>query len=198
MGRDKFENEELIRWGFPEDVWFHVDNLSSAHVYLRPKQLSHSVSYDSIPEDVLEECCQLVKQNSIEGCKLGQVQVVWTPWANLKKTRGMDVGQVGFHDDRQVRRRRVERNREIAKRLMKAKIEKNDVNFADLRLARDRHERRKINEAKLAQKREDERARADAIQRQQEREYVDLMRPELMTSNRESQMSAQEYEDNFM
>lgn len=35
MGRDKFENEDLIKYGFPEDVWFHVDNLSSAHVYLR-------------------------------------------------------------------------------------------------------------------------------------------------------------------
>ena len=37
MGKDKFENESLIRYGLPEDVWFHVDNLSSAHVYLRLK-----------------------------------------------------------------------------------------------------------------------------------------------------------------
>jgi len=35
MGFDKHENEELIKWGWPEDVWFHVDKLSSAHVYLR-------------------------------------------------------------------------------------------------------------------------------------------------------------------
>ena len=35
MGFDKHENEELIRWGFEEDVWFHVDKVSSAHVYLR-------------------------------------------------------------------------------------------------------------------------------------------------------------------
>ena len=35
MGRDKFENEELIKHMWPEDVWFHVDDLSSAHVYLR-------------------------------------------------------------------------------------------------------------------------------------------------------------------
>jgi hypothetical protein len=27
MGNDKFENEELIRWGWPEDVWFHVDKV---------------------------------------------------------------------------------------------------------------------------------------------------------------------------
>jgi len=35
MGKDKFENESLIEYSFPHDVWFHVDGLSSAHVYLR-------------------------------------------------------------------------------------------------------------------------------------------------------------------
>ena len=35
MGRDKYENEELIKYGWPEDLWFHVDKMSSAHVYLR-------------------------------------------------------------------------------------------------------------------------------------------------------------------
>ena len=35
QGDDKHENENLIKYGFPEDVWFHVDKLSSAHVYLR-------------------------------------------------------------------------------------------------------------------------------------------------------------------
>ena len=33
-------DEELIRWGWPEDVWFHVDKVSSAHVYLRLKPVS--------------------------------------------------------------------------------------------------------------------------------------------------------------
>jgi len=28
-------DEELLKWGWPEDVWFHVDKVSSAHVYLR-------------------------------------------------------------------------------------------------------------------------------------------------------------------
>ena len=27
MGLDKHENEELIKWGWPEDVWFHVDKV---------------------------------------------------------------------------------------------------------------------------------------------------------------------------
>ncbi len=64
MGRDKHENEDLISYGLPLDVWFHVDNLSSAHVYLR---LPEGVTIEEIPEDTLEDCAQLVKQNSIQG-----------------------------------------------------------------------------------------------------------------------------------
>lgn len=32
-------DEDLIKWGWPEDVWFHVDKVSSAHVYLRLKEV---------------------------------------------------------------------------------------------------------------------------------------------------------------
>lgn len=43
---------------------FHVDNLSSAHVYLR---LPEGDSWDAIPKALLEDCAQLTKANSIEG-----------------------------------------------------------------------------------------------------------------------------------
>lgn len=39
VGRDKHENEHLIKYGWPGDVWFHVEGLSSAHVYFRIKNL---------------------------------------------------------------------------------------------------------------------------------------------------------------
>ena len=70
---------------------FHVDDLSSAHVYLR---LPASNSIEDIAADTLEDCAQLVKANSIQGNKLNNISVVYTPWANLKKTQSMDVGQV--------------------------------------------------------------------------------------------------------
>lgn len=38
QGLDKYENEDLIKHSLPHDVWFHVDALSSAHVYLRLPQ----------------------------------------------------------------------------------------------------------------------------------------------------------------
>ena len=67
MGKDKYENEDLIKYGQPEDVWFHVDDLSSAHVYLRMKP---GMNLDDMSEDLLLDCSALVKANSIQGCKV--------------------------------------------------------------------------------------------------------------------------------
>jgi NFACT protein RNA binding domain len=58
MGRDKHENEDLIRYGLPEDVWFHVDNLSSAHVYLR---MAKGEKLKELAPELIMECCHLVK-----------------------------------------------------------------------------------------------------------------------------------------
>ena len=88
MGKDKFENESLIQWGWPEDVWFHVDNLSSAHVYVR---LKPGQTWEDITEETVRDCAQLVKENSIEGCKKASVTVIYTPWANLRKDGSMAV-----------------------------------------------------------------------------------------------------------
>jgi len=38
----------------------------------------------------------------ISGNKMNNVDVVYTMWDNLKKTAGMDVGQVGFRKDKEV------------------------------------------------------------------------------------------------
>lgn len=72
MGADKYENEDLIRYGLPEDIWFHVDDMSSAHVYLR---LNKNEKLEDVPHSLIHECAQLVKANSIEGCKLKEVTV---------------------------------------------------------------------------------------------------------------------------
>ena len=43
-----------------------------------------------------------IKYIYMTGNKMNNVDVVYTMWANLKKTPGMDVGQVGFHREKQV------------------------------------------------------------------------------------------------
>ncbi|KAF9426713.1 Coiled-coil domain-containing protein 25 [Entomortierella beljakovae] len=122
MGKDKFENEDLIKYGFEEDVWFHVDKLSSAHVYLR---LGPDQTWDNIPQPLLDDLAQLVKANSIEGNKKNNLTIIYTPWANLKKTGDMDVGQVSFKKNNLVKRVHVsERSNEIVNRLNKTKVEK--------------------------------------------------------------------------
>ncbi|PPQ63593.1 hypothetical protein CVT24_004453 [Panaeolus cyanescens] len=122
MGRDKVENEELIKYAWPQDVWFHVDKLSSAHVYLR---MTEGMSWESIPQTLLKDCAQLVKANSIEGNKKDNLTVIYTPADNLKKTGDMAVGQVSFHNDKKVKRVHVaERENPIVNRLNKTKVEK--------------------------------------------------------------------------
>lgn len=39
-----------------------------------------------------------------KGNKLNNIDVVYTPWGNLKKTGGMAVGQVGFHSEKKVKK----------------------------------------------------------------------------------------------
>ncbi|XP_077724869.1 coiled-coil domain-containing protein 25 isoform X6 [Canis aureus] len=135
-------DEDLIKHGWPEDIWFHVDKLSSAHVYLR---LHKGEKIEDIPKEVLMDCAHLVKANSIQGCKMNNVNVVYTPWANLKKTADMDVGQIGFHRQKDVKIVTVEKKvNEILNRLEKTKMER----FPDLAAEKECRDREERNEKK--------------------------------------------------
>lgn len=198
MGLDKFENEELIKYGFPEDIWFHVDKMSSAHVYLRMRK---GQTIDDISEGVLEDCVQLVKANSIQGNKVNNIDVVYTPWQNLKKTAAMDVGQVGFHNNKAVRTVRVEKRiNEVVNRLNRTKVERKP----DLKA-----ERESVNAAERAErklqlrdkKRREEMERLEKEKQAEVRSYKNLMVADKMTSNKEiasTQKTLQELEEDFM
>eukprot|EP01059_Diplonema_ambulator_P033247 TRINITY_DN6874_c0_g1_i1.p1 TRINITY_DN6874_c0_g1~~TRINITY_DN6874_c0_g1_i1.p1 ORF type:complete len:224 (+),score=97.51 TRINITY_DN6874_c0_g1_i1:54-674(+) len=182
VGRDKYENEELIKWGWPEDVWFHVDGHSSAHIYVR---LDKGKTIDDLSEDVIEECCQLTKANSIEGCKLNNVKVVYTPWANLKKTPGMDPGQVGFHKSKEVRSFVVAKKKpEIINPLEKTKREK-EVNLQVEREQRDKEERHEEKMKMLEQKEADKKQREEEKKNADLKNYVGFMDSSNMTSNKD-------------
>ncbi|CAD7925736.1 unnamed protein product [Amoebophrya sp. A25] len=190
-GVDKFENEKLLQNGFPEDLWFHVNDLSSAHVYLRiptgkwrklldicypphgipgkgPEGLSRLTEEDYrkvIPQEIIDEMCTLVKGNSIAGSKQSEVDVVWTPFANLRKDQQtMDTGTVGFVNEKQCFFvRRCPTNRDLLKKLEKSKKDV-DVDLAaklDERLkAEISYRKQKVASAKQAEKaQEKERAR---------------------------------------
>ena len=169
--------------------------MSSAHVYLR---LHPGDTLDSIPPDVVEDCAQLVKFNSIEGNKQSHVSVIYTMWSNLKKTGDMAVGQVSFHNNRAVRRIIVEkRKNEITNRLNKTKKEM----FSDLRAEKEDHLRKLAN----AKKDEERKARKEAIElaekRKKEKEarsYDHIHKSTDMTSNKDYRQDAVDFEDSFM
>lgn len=183
MGLDKYENEHLIRWGWPEDVWFHVDKVSSAHVYLR---LNPGETIETIPHAVIEDAAQLCKANSITGNKMNNVDVVYTMWSNLKKTPSMDVGQVGFHKDKDVFKIRLEKRlNDVINRLNKTKEER-EVNFQEEREKRDDEERKK---AKKEMKEKMQQEKEEKEKRKQEaslRSYDNMFDVSKMTSNQDN------------
>ncbi|CAA2971024.1 coiled-coil domain-containing protein 25 isoform X2 [Olea europaea var. sylvestris] len=172
--------------------------MSSAHVYLR---LHKGQTIDDISEGVLEDCAQLVKANSIQGNKVNNVDIVYTPWQNLKKTASMDVGQVGFHNSKMVRTVRVEKRiNEIVNRLNRTKVERTP----DLKA-----EREAVNAAERAEKKQHirEKKRKEELERLEKekqaelRSYKNLMVAEKMTSNKDiasTKKSLQELEEDFM
>jgi len=213
MGRDKYENEGLIQHGWPIDVWLHVDDLSSAHVYLRPPRsalppitaTSPSVSPDdvigAIPKCVLGDCCQLVKANSIAGAKAASVTICYTGWPNLKKRECMDVGTIGFVNDKAVRLvRNVSRDAEGIKRIEKTRREA----YPDLAAEKEawEEEERAVRRAAAAKARAEEKAAAKAaIADKAARSYDALLDPGSMQTAADigaKYESAAAYEEDFM
>ncbi|KAF8388977.1 hypothetical protein HHK36_025661 [Tetracentron sinense] len=161
---------------------FHVDKMSSAHVYVR---LNKGQTIDDISE----------------GNKVNNIDVVYTPWYNLKKTPSMDVGQVGFHNPKMVRTVRVEKRiNDIVNRLNKTKVERKP----DLKA-----ERESVNAAERAErklqlrdkKRREEMERLEKEKQAEMRSYKGLMVSDKMTSNKQiasANKSLQELEEDFM
>lgn len=180
MGIDKYENEDLIKWGWAEDVWFHVDKLSSAHVYLR---LQPGQTLDDISAAVLEDCAQLVKANSIQGNKMNNIEVVYTMWSNLKKSPSMEVGQVGFHKDKEVRKIKVEKRiNEVVNRLNKTKEERASNLQAEWeeKERQNREDKRRLLREQKDREKEEEKRKKDQAEL---KNYSSLMKVENMKLN---------------
>jgi hypothetical protein len=100
VGVDQFENEDLIKFSgrFMELtnlvlVWYHVDKFSSPHAYIRLDE-----GETTAPPSLAAVACQIVKDGSIDGTKKAAVDVVYTAASNLAKKKGMNPGQVSFHN----------------------------------------------------------------------------------------------------
>lgn len=190
---------------------------------------------DMIPEDVVEDCCQLVKANSIEGpiprsfpidwsplsltlliagSKLNDVKVVYTPWANLKKTQGMEAGAVGFHDEKNKRYRKVVKENVIVNRLKKTKREEKPnlqgschilfhISLPSAHLFSSELQRKRLKEINAAQAEAKRKAAQQEKERQDEKRKRDLQKhyqdgffdEEKMVSNKDL---GSNFEEDFM
>ncbi|WWC89929.1 uncharacterized protein L201_004858 [Kwoniella dendrophila CBS 6074] len=192
MGRDKVENEELLKYGLPTDIWFHVDKLSSAHVYLRHTADQPYGEWDKLPQALVMDMAQLVKANSIEGNKKDNITVIYTPFTNLKKSGDMAVGQVSFHSDKLVKRVHVpSRDNAIVNRLNKTKIVKGVDHEAE-RQERLREEGRKKKAGAI------ERAKQEQEQRQKWEEEKKARSYDGMFTEEAFQEKEQWSDDDFM
>ncbi|KAF1846714.1 DUF814-domain-containing protein [Cucurbitaria berberidis CBS 394.84] len=196
VGKDKVENEELIKFGWEEDVWFHVDNLSSAHIYVR---LPEGEDWEKITPELLVDCAQLTKANSIEGNKKDNVTIIYTPWSNLKKDGSMAVGQVSFKDQKKVKRIHViQRENPIVNRLNKTKVEKfpdlreeKEARLSELRKRdRDTLQTRRKEEARIAKERKE-------LAWQRDHAYDDVMTEENLAQS-SNQDRDEDFLDDFM
>ncbi|KAM0230782.1 hypothetical protein ACHAPO_009065 [Fusarium lateritium] len=188
VGKDKFENEDLIKFGWEENI--------CAHIYLRMRE---GQAWDDLPEELIMDLAQLTKANSIEGNKKDNVTVIYTPWSNLKKDGSMEVGQVGFKDPRKVKRVLVpQRENPIVNRLNKTKVEKKpdlkqerDDRLKELR-QRDQavFQARKKEEAKQAQEWKEKKWQKDHA-------YDDIFTDDLMAGS-SNQDRDENWEDDFM
>ncbi|KAH6898220.1 hypothetical protein B0T10DRAFT_472030 [Thelonectria olida] len=196
VGKDKFENEDLIKFGWEEDVWFHVDKLSSAHIYLR---MSAGQEWDSLPEALVMDLAQLTKANSIEGNKKDNITVIYTPWSNLKKDGSMEVGQVGFKDHRKVKRILVpQRENPIVNRLNKTKVEQKP----DLKQEKEdrlKELRKKDQDAQLKRRKEEAKQAQEWKEKkwQKDHAYDELFTEDNM-ANSSNQDRDENWEDDFM
>lgn len=111
--------------------------------------------------------------------------IIYTPWSNLKKSGNMATGQVGFHNQKLVKRVYVEkRENVIVNRLNKTKVEK----FPDLKAEKEEMEREVRKKERIAaqeQKKEDARLAEERKQLkwQKEHMYDDVHTEDQMRSN---------------
>lgn len=201
-------------WDILTIYQFHADNLSSAHLYLRLKE---NETWDNIPDDLLEDCAQLTKANSIEGRetvprriqipanisalgnKKDNVTIIYTPWSNLLKSASMATGQVSFRNPKLTRKVLVPaRQNHIVNRLNKTRVEK----FPDLMAEKEevlkakRKAERKLRDEKRAEEKREKRERAE-LKWQKEHAYDDMMNEENIQQS-SNQNRDEDFLDDFM
>mmetsp|Transcript_18377 Transcript_18377/g.22596 ORF Transcript_18377/g.22596 Transcript_18377/m.22596 type:complete len:235 (-) Transcript_18377:145-849(-) len=219
MGIDAEENDLLAKYGWPEDIFFHADKISSAHVYLRTKDnIDHDIFksiknwddfYDKllIPKIVIKECLQLCKYNSIQGCKQETCKIFLTPWTNISKIIGTDAGTIHVKKDKLKLIFDVKKKNKILKQINKTKnkLVVKENWFRKEKDKRDEFEMKKMKKLKMDKKKiaienkKKAKKQKEAERKERElRDYNNIFDLSQATSNKNIGMTAEQYEESFM
>jgi len=86
IGKNKYNNWELIDNATENDVWFHVANSSSSHIILET-----DIPINKIPIQVIKRCACLCKSHS-SSRSVKDCEIIYTNIKNITKTK--NVGEV--------------------------------------------------------------------------------------------------------
>lgn len=78
IGKNAKGNEEIIKKCHPESLWFHINNISSAHIILESKG-------DDIPKRCLIQIAKILLET--KNNRPNNVNVVYTQVKNVKLTK---------------------------------------------------------------------------------------------------------------
>lgn len=129
------------------------------------------IPIDDLPVDSVYDMMQIVKHNSISGCKLASTRIVYTPHSNLKKTFEMESGTVTYHDTKLCRYKHCDKDRNRVRELEKTKTERLGVDFFEEMKA---NERRIVARKKLEKEKRRNDA-ADAKESSMDRQHEDTL-----------------------
>ena len=80
IGKNKSENDDLVKTSAKTDIWFHVNGAPSSHVVLL-----NNDKLNTIPKQVIKRCACLCKSNSSSKSE-SKCEIIYTEIANVMPT----------------------------------------------------------------------------------------------------------------
>ncbi|KAK9854077.1 Protein of unknown function DUF814 [Penicillium brevicompactum] len=203
VGKDKFENEDLIQFGLDNDVWYATCDFQFDLATNLPAQQGLSSFRLATPMPLIVRAPAVSRRQFIERTRLrnkkDNITIIYTPWSNLKKDGSMAAGQVTFHNHKLVRKIYVkQRENPIVNRLNKTRVEK----YPDLRAEKEEDTRKKARGDRKT--REEQRAKEKKKQQeyeqlkwQKDHAYDDMFTDEQLEASN-NQDRDEDFLDDFM
>ena len=84
MGKSSYGNDQLIDESEEDDLWFHADKLSSAHLVAC---IGHLILTEEQYQEVVEHGAKLLKINSKKLMDIDNLKIVYTCIKNITQTK---------------------------------------------------------------------------------------------------------------